>query len=320
MSITDPPPADHPVVVAIGAMEALLRPLAESGSTQLWRLTDAEMLIAYQQVQATTAMQEALRMSMLAELEQRQVCQHEFGLDTAGWLRATCAQSARSAKRDVLVATALNTRFDQTERALASGTLSGEQATAIAGVLDQLPPDLTDDQIQAAEQAMVGYAATYDPLGLTRLAHHVVDVVAPEIAEAAEAERLEREEAEARRTRYLRWGHDGHGSLYLWGKLPISDGEALRAVVDAIANHDQCGIDLEPDGGDRRPIEQRRADALVTITASYCSEAAAPAHGGDRPRITVLLDYDTLVHGVRTATLIDSGEADQRRGGTTPRV
>ncbi len=155
---------------------------------------------------------------------------------------------------------------------------------------------------------MVGYAATYDPLGLTRLAHHVVDVVAPEIAEAAEAERLEREEAEARRTRYLRWGHDGHGSLYLWGKLPISDGEALRAVVDAIANHDQRGIDLEPDGGDRRPIEQRRADALVTITASYCSEAAAPAHGGDRPRITVLLDYDTLVHGVRTATLIDSGE------------
>ncbi len=131
-------------------------------------------------------------------------------------------------------------------------------------------------------------------------------MVAPEIAEEADAARLEREVREARRTRYLSLTPDGQGSLWLRGKLPIVDGEALRAVVEAIAAHDTSGVDDET--GDRRPMDQRRADALVTIAGAYLADASAPSHGGDRPRVTVTLDYATLVDGVGSAYLIDSGQ------------
>ena len=46
----------------------------------------------------------------------------------------------------------------------------------------------------------------------------------------------------------------------------------------------------------------------MTIVHGYLAAGDGPRRGGDRPRITVLLDYDTLAAQVGAGTLVDSGQ------------
>ncbi len=82
---------------------------------------------------------------------------------------------------------------------------------------------------------MIGLAADHGPKGLRSLAGYLLVVIAPELAEQTEAAQWEAQEREARKTQFLRLRDDGDGCLTITGKLPAADGDALRAVVDAIA-------------------------------------------------------------------------------------
>ena len=116
-----------------------------------------------------------------------------------------------------------------------AGRVSEEQAGAIVGVFKKLPDSLSSEQVQLAEKTMIGFAADHGPKGLRSLAGYLLEVIAPEIAEQTEAAQLEAQEREARKTQFLRLRDDGDGCVTITGKLPAADGEALRAVVDAIA-------------------------------------------------------------------------------------
>ena len=180
----------------------------------------------------------------------------------------------------------------------------GEQAGSIIRTLDRLPAHLEAEEVWAAESTLLGFTDEFDPTGLSRLAKATLEVVAPEVAECAEADRLAREEREATRTRYLRWSPDGAGSTLVWGKLPTVEAQMLREVVDAIA----AGSPVTDADGDRVPLECRRADALMAITQQYLHDGVGPDHGGDRPRVTVLVRYESLVEGLTGATLVGADE------------
>ena len=74
---------------------------------------------------------------------------------------------------------------------MAAGQVSEEQAVVIVKGVDALPVEHRRD----AETHLIGYAAEHDPVALRRLAHRVLEVVAPEIAEAHELKALQRQEA-----------------------------------------------------------------------------------------------------------------------------
>ncbi len=167
---------------------------------------------------------------------------------------------------------------------------------------------MTDQQVAAGEASMLGYASTLGPRELDTLSRRLLDVLAPEIAEAKDADRLEKQRQQAERTRFLTMGNDAHGSTYGRFKLGVGDGEALRAVIDAIAKRDLVGDDITASHGDLRTMDQRRADALVELTGAYQRCGDGPANGGDRPRVNLLLDYRTLVDGLAPARLLDSGD------------
>ena len=88
------------------------------------------------------------------------------------------------------------------------------------------------------------------------------------------------------------------------GKLPAADGEALRAVVEAIAHSSKTheGSWAEP----ALTYEARRAQALMTLVHAYGTGGQGPQHGGDRPRVIVLVNYEDLLRGVAGATLLGS--------------
>jgi len=88
------------------------------------------------------------------------------------------------------------------------------------------------------------FTATADALATGQISAEQAHAIAPEIAELKDAERLARQEKEAARTRFLRFFNDGHGATYGRFKLGIGDGEAVRAVIDAIAKRDLIGDDI----------------------------------------------------------------------------
>ncbi len=313
MTTTSTTPAagvDHPVAHALVDALTLLRPVADPGEIRLWQLGDDQCLTTMLTVQHVESVVAAIKLQLLGVMEERQVTQHTTNLGTAAWLNGTTASSLNAAYRETGLARGLHRRFPAIVAAMAAGAVSAEQAAAIVGVLKKLPESLTVEQVQAAEAMMIGFAAEHGPKGLRDLARHLLEVIAPEIAEAAEAAALEAQDREARKTQFLRLRDDGDGSVAIAGKLPAADGEALRAVVDAIANgtHKANGS-ATGDGSWAEPglsYEARRAQALMTLVHAYSVGGHGPRHGGDRPRVTVLVNYDDLLRGVGGATLLGS--------------
>lgn len=70
------------------------------------------------------------------------------------------------------------------------------------------------------DQAKSGLAAEHDAVALRRLGEHVLEVVAPEVADQALGERLEKDEQRARQGTRLSMSDDGHGRTHLRAALP----------------------------------------------------------------------------------------------------
>jgi hypothetical protein len=298
---------DHPVARAVVAVLADLRPVADPADARVWQLGEDQFLTTMLTVLEAEAALDALKLHLLGAMEDRQVTQHVTQLGTAHWLNGTTAASLSAAHRDMGLAKGLHTRFPAILSAMARGAVSAEQAGAIVGVLKKLPDSLSTEQVAAAETTMIGFAETYGPKGLRDLAQHLLEVIAPEVAEAAEGKRLHEQDKAARKNQYLRIRDDGDGTTPISGKLPAADGEALRAVIEAIANSAKAA---EPDAAwaEGQPsYEVRRAQAMMTLVHSYQAGGEGPRNGGDRPRVTLVLNWEDLLRGVRGATLLDSG-------------
>lgn len=151
---------------------------------------------------------------------------------------------------------------------------------------------------------MIGFAHSHNSTELRRLSRHLLQVVAPQVAEQSEAARLERQHRQALRNRQLRFIPDHAGSMLIRGSLPVIEAEPLIRIIDAYTAA-QRGLDLLDPAADHVTPTMRRADALLAMVTQHNRTAAAPSHGGDRPRIVVTLSYDTLAKAATDRGLID---------------
>jgi hypothetical protein len=296
-----------PLALAVDAALELLQPVVDPRQIRLWQFGDDQCLTTMLKLQRLEAATAAAKLQLLGAMEERQVTQHATQLSTAVWLNGTTASSLNAAHREMGLAKGLHKRFPRIVAAMGRGAVSPEQAAAIVGVLKKLPESLSTEQVAAAETTMIGFAETYGPKGLRDLAQHLLEVIAPEIAEATEGARLDAQDKAARKNQHLRIRDDGDGTTSISGKLPAADGEALRTVIEAIANSAKAS---EPDTAwaEGQPsYEARRAQALMTLVHSYQAGGQGPRNGGDRPRVTVLVNWEDLLRGVRGATLLGSG-------------
>ncbi|MGC3992857.1 MAG: DUF222 domain-containing protein [Propionicimonas sp.] len=249
---------------------------------------------------------------LAATEEAGEVAWHEHGTSTTTWLSDTLNLTPREAARLVAGGQGL-ARFDQVGAAARAGDVLPGQAEAITGVLDLLPDDLPDESRCRAQELMVGFAESHNSTELRRLTGRLVEVLDPDGAEAREAERLEREHQLAMRNRHLVFTHDGHGSVWFRGSLPVAEAEPFIRIIDAYAAQARRGLDrLDPNTEHLTP-GMWRADALLAMVSQHTQDALAPSHGGDRPRIVVTLSYDKLAkaacdHGIPAGQVVGCGE------------
>jgi hypothetical protein len=301
-AIANPP--RHQVARAIVDAHLLLDEVSDAS---VWSMDPEE---------ATKALCEATRLAArVAELEAR-VAGHaktvEVGQDvgatsTKDWWAHTTRQTRAEAGRKMRLAEAL-TVHEPTRAALAAGEVVAEQALVIAEAVDQLPDDIPDsDQalVDRAERHLLELAGAYDAKALKRIGRHLLEVIAPELADAHQARLLEREEERAAQATRLTMTDDGHGTTQLRATLPTLTAHMLRkALLAYAAPKHRAAVDGHL--GERRPHPQRMGQAFCEYVQRFPTNKL-PKAGGLAAAVVVTMDLETLMGGLKAAHL-DTGQ------------
>ena len=220
----------------------------------------------------------ALSAVLLAKADAAQESMRQAGTPTTSWLTVQGGLSKREAAGLLHQAQEL-AAHPEVATAAAAGRISVNQARAIGTVLGGLD-GLDDEQQVQAEQLLLHMAGSLDSDRLAKAAPLVLAQVAPAQADETLERRLQRQAEAAQRNRSLVFRRDGNGSILFSGSLPLIDGEAWIAQLDAytesrrrtaIEERDQAGAGLTP--------EQRRADALVAMILHHSQGRRAPKGG-----------------------------------------
>ncbi len=217
----------HPVAAAVAAAEADLDQVAGVGFWSMTPTEAAETLAALHRLAARTA---ALELGTLHHAATLDVGPAAGATDTASWWANQTRQTKRTAKHRAALADLLDRDHEPVRDAMAHGLVSEVQAVVIVKGVEKLPVEHRGD----AEAHLVGLAAEHDPVALGRLAAHILEVVAPEVADAHQLAALERQEALAVESCRFTMSDDGHGLCHGRFTVPTVVGAMLKQGVLAI--------------------------------------------------------------------------------------
>jgi hypothetical protein len=229
----------------------------------------------------------AERLRRLAEIEWRRTYLRDGYLSAAVWLGRRAGLSPSEAKQQVRMARAVE-QMPVAQRALRDGDLSASAARVLVEARDENP-----EEFAGAEDALVEAARTLSVKELRAVVAHWRQAAAPERA-------AEREEW-MHVIRRLYVSPTLNGMVRVDGDLDPETGQtfmtALQAVVDADVR----------DESDMRTGAQRRADALGEICRQWLDPSNRTEVAGERPHVTVNLDFEVLAARSGRAELDDAG-------------
>lgn len=300
----------HPVPAGLRALSASVTALAERPLFALDAATTRETVIALAELESKVT---SLKYAVLAHAEEVKVGADTGCTSTGVW----AANATRSRKNvtaaQVRLATALSERWHKVRDALASGAMNPDQVRVVVTVLEELPDDLDAALLVQAEQALVGYAAEFDPTELQKLGAHILTLIAPEVGEELDRKRLEEAERKAAQKRRLTLSFDGHGSAHGRFTVPDAQGHMLEKLLLGFAAPGHVNCTPDPDTETKRtwtkgrPSAQKLGEAFCELIENY-PRRNAPTMGGTSATIVVATLFQDLKDGVGTATLDTGGE------------
>ena len=313
----------HPVAVALSRVGDILKDIS---GTPLWSAPDKELASGLGIVSQLKGQLAAVELSMIAEAHGRDIAKRAGAASTQSWLRHTLKLTPAEAKKQTALAVALDRDLDVTGRALAEGAISVGHAQVIARTVEDLPEDAgrlvapacggdtgpAGGQLaagdatgaagpaagvrvrEAAEARLVQWAGQFDPAQLARLGKRILEVVDPDAADADEARRLAEEDKRARQRRGLTFTDDGHGTVWLRGRLDMESAAIVRRALDPLAKPRPSDAGL----ADARTPGARMADALVETCRRALAAGDLPVQRGETPQLVVTIDYHKLRGGL----------------------
>ncbi|WP_432558177.1 DUF222 domain-containing protein [Granulicoccus sp. GXG6511] len=240
---------------------------------------------------------EAARASVLREVEARDATVEIAGCSPSEWLRREHGHTTHRARSIVKDAVRIGA-FPALVTAHETGKVSTAQAVAIAKTLEELPDDLDATDLEDAAALLIGFAAEHDPADLARLGWRLLETVAPDRADEILADQLDREEKRAAAKRGLRLFADHHGSWILRGQFTAVEGEELSALLTAYSESRWRTAMDDPYPNSPKDKATLLADSLLDIVRAHQTNGEAPTHGGDRPRVTLILGLGALLTGL----------------------
>jgi hypothetical protein len=268
---------------------------------------------------------EALELKVLAAADRNGV-----GVDTgpqvgatstAAWLAQMTLADRPTVAAKVKLARALDSDHLQVAAGLAAGDYSVEHAIVAVHALVDLATDLPIDLdpgldpgldpdlglVARAEKTLVEEAAHLTPRQLRTVGRHLLEVVAPDVAEQRDRDRLDRADAAAFATARLAMRSLGDGTTQGWFRLPDLHAAILKGAVEALIAPRKH--DFAPD-----PLTGRTPDHATRMGQGFCEVLEhLPVdgygdHGGLAATLLVTLDHETLRTGLGSAALVDGTE------------
>jgi hypothetical protein len=236
---------------------------------------------------------------------------------TGAMLAGSFGGDRRAGDHMVHLARALETAT-RTEDALAKGQIGASQAAVIASAVSDLPAETTPEQRQACEDTLIGDAGRFTLTDLRRRALRITDQFKPasEVDQIENDALMERERLARRRAEF--WMVPNHDGTHRGGfVLPDVQADMLRTAIEAISAPRR---DHLHDAGEQDSVFDRDLDHRSRLGlgfAELCGHLPTdelPGRGGLGATLLVKLDYETLVDGIKPASLstgtrISAGEA-----------
>ena len=325
-----------PVVVVVGACTDVVAGLVD----WLWTARPAaELLGTVAGLERLRSVLDAVELAVVAEIDATGAAASEGWASTKDFVTAASGGRKGNGRATVALARAVTGDRAVTGAALGSGTISRAQAEVVIDAIDRLPvnPGLRN----AAEQLLLEEARTHDATDLGRRSRYVTDRLDPDGTDRRDEQALAREDRAAHLGRYLSISEDGIGGVRLTGRGTIEDAAWIKTTLYPLAaphpssapgscggtpgtadagtgtgtagtaggdRAGACGVaDCAHDGRDPREHGTRMWDALVEATRLLAGTTVLPESHGAKPRITITLDYQTLVDGLGTCVL-DTGQ------------
>jgi hypothetical protein len=212
---------------------------------------------------------------LIAEYDQRRISSTEHELSTTAWLKHRCRMSATEASGTVKTARALAEMPEVAEQAIA-GNVVQSAVKLLTRTRDVNPEKFAEDELMFAD------IATYLNPGDLRKAvsYWVQQVDYPAALDDVES---------MRRSRRFYFNKSYRGMWGATGDLDPESGHIISTALGALT--DPANLDRT----DTRSMPQRKADALTDICKFFLDHNdSVETSGGEKPHITVNLDYKVL--------------------------
>ncbi len=314
----------HPILAAASVIDEALKTVVDTNPAFMTTLDKAEALRELSSIESRVV---ELRLRILAD--SADLAADSGARDAAGWYADATHGRFEDARADLHLATALDRRWHALGAGLREGRVNTAQARVIVRVLDDLPDEVPQDVLAAAEASLIDHAARFAPKQLARIGRHILAVVAPDLADEAEGRRLAAQEAEARRRTRFSMRRQGDGTTRLSAVLPDAIATRLAIYLEAYANprRDGSPVGAPGDGDIGRRAHGCSGDGAEAPTAhdpvarlsyprrlgeAFCQLLESldpkrlPVHGGDATTVIVTIPFEAL--------LADLGSADLARG------
>ncbi len=297
----------HPVPTCVQTIETALDELSTAAWDGLDPTTVRDLAARLARVQSRIS---AHTMAASRVLDKSGAARRAGASSTGDLLSRDFGGDRRAGDALVRSAQRIEKQTTHTENALARGDVSPRQADVIARGMASLPTETTADQRDLAERTLLRDAGRLSLKDLQRRADRLTDVYRPaaEVDADEDALLVARERRAREKTRLSLWdNHDGTHT----GQFTIPDAQAamLKTALDALAAPHQTVGHADADGqhhevgfGDTYP--QRLGHAFASLIELLPADRL-PSNGGVGAVVTVNLDLDTLVGGVKAAGLSD---------------
>lgn len=220
------------------------------------------------------------------EAEVRDLPGSLYGLGTTGWLKHTTAMTAAEASGTVKTGRALAHMPTVTEKAL-TGEIPQRTVALLAQARDRHRSDFPDHEAVFADIAT--YLSVAD---MRRAIGHWQQQINYHQA------LIETKKLEQLRRLYHHQTIDG-----LWATSATftpEGGHIVKQAIDGICDPQNL------DAGELRSPAQRRADAIVDICSFWLTHNAdAATSGGEKPHVTITMDYEVLAGRAKRLPEID---------------
>ncbi|MEW2018036.1 DUF222 domain-containing protein [Rhodococcus sp. NPDC076796] len=249
-------------------------------TTEIWQLSESELLADSAAVSHRIQLLEARRIALVAEIDTR-VSREKLGFPgPAGWLTSTTLLSPSKATKIVALARGLK-NFPDIADAVNTGVMSVDHAALILTFAETPPKDLPEEGRDMARAALIKAATGPDArtgrirAAITRLEDEFGGKTPP-------PENTDRNELFASKTL--------NGRLVLKGDFDAITGEKLLTALSPLTEPHPA-VDGSQD--DRSPAK-RRADAFGHILDQYLASSDRPIEGGERPHLNLHISLRDL--------------------------